>query len=93
MCPHARSLPVDFEFRHNRELGRDNPVTTVVFLVLSRSVMDTGTLASVTASPPINRVACSCNSRVRAPPVAPPANSIEQMAKDAITFIKAMGFE
>jgi len=63
----------------------------VVFLSISLSDGTTGDPRALTASPPRIRVSCSTIA-ASAPPVAHTGNSIEQMTKDAITFIKAMGF-
>src|SRR6476659_7916090 len=60
-----------------RELGRDNPGTPVVFLVHLAAVMDNWDPRIVDGFAAKHRVVVFA----------------EQMAEDAITFIKAMGFE
>jgi len=73
-----------------RELGTNNPGTPVVFLV-HRAAWTTGTLV-VDGFAASRRVITFDNRGVGASSGSP-ATSIEQMAKDAITFIKAMRFE
>jgi pimeloyl-ACP methyl ester carboxylesterase len=75
-----------------RELGRDNPGTPVVFLVHLAAVMDNWDPRVVDGFAAKHRVVVFDNRGVGASSGSP-ANSIEQMAVDAITFIKAMGFE
>jgi pimeloyl-ACP methyl ester carboxylesterase len=75
-----------------RELGQDNPGTPVVFLVHLAAVMDNWDPRLVDGFAARHRVVVFDNRGVGASSGSP-ASSIEQMAKDAITFIKAMGFE
>jgi pimeloyl-ACP methyl ester carboxylesterase len=75
-----------------RELGRDNPGTPVVFLVHLAAVMDNWDPRLVDGFAAKHRVVVFDNRGVGASSGSP-ASSMEQMAKDAITFIKAMGFE
>ena len=80
---------VEFAYR---ELGRDNPGTPVVFLVHLAAVMDNWDPRIVDGFAAKHRVVVFDNRGVGASSGSP-ANSMEQMAEDAITFIKAMGFE
>jgi pimeloyl-ACP methyl ester carboxylesterase len=80
---------VEFAYR---ELGQDNPGIPVVFLVHLAAVMDNWDPRVVDGFAAKHRVAVFDNRGVGASSGSP-ANSIEQMAEDAITFIKAMGFE
>ena len=80
---------VEFAYR---ELGQDNPGTPVVFLVHLAAVMDNWDPRVVDGFAAKHRVVVFDNRGVGASSGSP-ANSMEQMAKDAITFIKAMGFE
>ena len=80
---------VEFAYR---ELGRHNPGTPVVFLVHLAAVMDNWDPRVVDGFAVRHRVVVFDNRGVGASSGSP-ANSIEQMAADAITFIKAMGFE
>jgi pimeloyl-ACP methyl ester carboxylesterase len=80
---------IDFAYR---ELGRDNPGPPVVFLVHLAAVMDNWDPRVVDGFAAKHRVVVFDNRGVGASSGSPP-NSIEQMAKDAITFIRAMGFE
>jgi len=80
---------VEFAYR---ELGRDNPGTPVVFLVHLAAVMDNWDPRVVDGFAAKHRVVVFDNRGVGASSGSP-ANSMEQMAEDAITFIKAMGFE
>jgi pimeloyl-ACP methyl ester carboxylesterase len=80
---------VEFAYR---ELGRDNPGTPVVFLVHLAAVMDNWDPRVVDGFAAKHRVVVFDNRGVGASSGSP-ANSIEQMAEDAITFVKAMGFE
>jgi pimeloyl-ACP methyl ester carboxylesterase len=80
---------VEFAYR---ELGQDNPGTPVVFLVHLAAVMDNWDPRVVDGFAAKHRVVVFDNRGVGASSGSP-ASSIEQMAKDAIAFIKAMGFE
>jgi pimeloyl-ACP methyl ester carboxylesterase len=80
---------VEFAYR---ELGTDNPGTPVVFLVHLAAVLDNQDPRVVDGLAAKHRVITFDNRGVGASSGSP-ATSIEQMAKDAITFIKAMGFE
>jgi pimeloyl-ACP methyl ester carboxylesterase len=75
-----------------RELGSKNPGTPVVFLVHLAAVMDNWDPRVVDGFAEKHRVVVFDNRGVGASSGSP-ASSMEQMAKDAITFIKAMGFE
>jgi pimeloyl-ACP methyl ester carboxylesterase len=80
---------VEFAYR---ELGTNNPGTPVVFLVHLAAVLDNWDPRVVDGFAATRRVITFDNRGVGASSGSP-ATSIEQMAKDAITFIKAMGFE
>jgi pimeloyl-ACP methyl ester carboxylesterase len=80
---------VEFAYR---ELGRNNPGTPVVFLIHLAAVLDNWDPRVVDGFAAKRRVIAFDNRGVGATSGSP-ATSIEQMAKDAITFIKAMGFE
>ena len=80
---------VEFAYR---ELGRDNPGLPVVFLVHLAAVMDNWDPRVIDGFAAKHRVVVFDNRGVGASSGSP-ASSIEQMAKDAITFIKALGFE
>ncbi len=80
---------VDFAYR---ELGTDNPGTPVIFLVHLAAVLDNWDPRVVDGFAASRHVIAFDNRGVGASSGSP-ATSIEQMAKDAITFIKAMGFE
>ena len=80
---------VEFAYR---ELGTNNPGTPVVFLVHLAAVLDNWDPRVVDGFAAKRRVIAFDNRGVGAS-TGSPATSIEQMAKDAITFIKAMGFE
>jgi pimeloyl-ACP methyl ester carboxylesterase len=80
---------VEFAYR---ELGQDNPGTPVVFLVHLAAVMDNWDPRVVDGFAAKHRVVVFDNRGVGASSGSP-ASSIERMAKDAITFIKAMSFE
>jgi pimeloyl-ACP methyl ester carboxylesterase len=80
---------IDFAYR---ELGRDNPGTPVVFLVHLAAVMDNWDPRVVDGFAAKHHVILFDNRGVGASS-GTPATSMEQMAKDAITFIKAMGFQ
>ena len=75
-----------------RELGANNPGTPVVFLVHLAAVLDNWDPRVVDGFAARRRVITFDNRGVGASSGSP-ATSIEQMAKDAITFIKAMRFE
>jgi pimeloyl-ACP methyl ester carboxylesterase len=88
----TRTITADgVEFAY-RELGRDNPGLPVVFLVHLAAVMDNWDPRVVDGFAAKHRVVVFDNRGVGASSGSP-ASSMEQMAKDAITFIKAMGFE
>jgi pimeloyl-ACP methyl ester carboxylesterase len=75
-----------------RELGTNNPGTPVVFLVHLAAVLDNWDPRVVDGFAAKRRVIAFDNRGVGASSGSP-ATSIEQMAKDAISFIKAMGLE
>jgi pimeloyl-ACP methyl ester carboxylesterase len=79
---------VEFSYR---ELGTDNPGTPIVFLVHLAAVLDNWDPRVVDGFAAMRRVITFDNRGVGASSGAP-ATSIEQMAMDAITSIKAMGF-
>jgi pimeloyl-ACP methyl ester carboxylesterase len=80
---------VEFAYR---ELGTNNPGTPVVFLIHLAAVLDNRDPRVVDGFAASRRVVAFDNRGVGASSGAP-ATSIEQMAADAITFIKALGFE
>jgi pimeloyl-ACP methyl ester carboxylesterase len=80
---------VEFAYR---ELGTSNPGTPVVFLVHLAAVLDNWDPRVVEGFAAVRHVITFDNRGIGASGGAP-ATSIEQMATDAITFIKAMGFE
>jgi pimeloyl-ACP methyl ester carboxylesterase len=80
---------VEFAYR---ELGTDNPGPPVVFLIHLAAVLDNWDPRVVDGFAASRHVITFDNRGVGASSGAP-ATSIEQMATDAITFIKAMGFE
>ena len=80
---------VEFAYR---ELGTNNPGTPVVFLVHLAAVLDNWDPRVVDGFAAQHRVITFDNRGIGASSGSP-ATSIEQMARDAITFIKAMGFE
>src|SRR5437773_3024666 len=80
---------VEFAYR---ELGTNNPGTPVVFLVHLAGVLDNWDPRVVEGFAASRRVITFDNRGIGASSGSP-ATSIEQMAKDAITFIRAMGFE
>jgi pimeloyl-ACP methyl ester carboxylesterase len=80
---------VDFAYR---ELGTNNPGTPFVFLVHLAAVLDNWDPRVVDGFAATRRVIAFDNRGVGASSGSP-ATSIEQMAEDAITFIKAMGLE
>ena len=80
---------VEFAYR---ELGTNNPGTPVVFLIHLAAVLDNWDPRVVDGLAASRHVVTFDNRGVGASSGAP-AISIEQMATDAVTFIKAMGFE
>src|SRR5256885_5276321 len=80
---------VEFAYR---ELGTNNPGTPVVFLVHLAAVLDNWDPRIVDGLAASRHVIAFDNRGVGASSGSP-STSIEQMAKDAITFIKALGFE
>src|SRR5438046_5679939 len=80
---------VEFAYR---ELGANHSGTPVVFLIHLAAVLDNWDPRVVDGLAATRHVVTFDNRGVGASSGAP-ATSIEQMAKDAITFIKAMGFE
>jgi len=80
---------VEFAYR---ELGKNNPGTPVVFLVHLAAVLDNWDPRVVDGFAAKRRVIAFDNRGVGASS-GTPATSIEQMARDAITFIKAKGFK
>jgi len=79
---------VEFAYR---QLGSDNPGPPVVFLVHLAAVMDNWDPRVVDGFAAKHHVVVFDNRGVGASSGSP-ATSMEQMAKDAITFIRAMGF-
>jgi pimeloyl-ACP methyl ester carboxylesterase len=80
---------VEFAYR---ELGAEHPGTPVVFLIHLAAVLDNWDPRVVDGFAAKHHVITFDNRGVGASSGAPAA-SIEEMARDAITFIKAMGFE
>ena len=80
---------VEFAYR---ELGTDNPGTPVVFLIHLAAVMDNWDPRVVDGFAAKHRVITFDNRGVGASSGAPAA-SMEEMARDAIQFIKAMGLD
>jgi pimeloyl-ACP methyl ester carboxylesterase len=80
---------VDFAYR---ELGEKNPGVPVVFLIHLAAVLDNWDPRVVDGIAAKRRVIAFDNRGVGATSGAP-ATSIEQMARDAITFIRAMSLE
>jgi pimeloyl-ACP methyl ester carboxylesterase len=80
---------IDFAYR---ELGQKNPGTPVILLTHLTAVMDNWDPRVVDGITAKYHVVAFDNRGVGASSGSP-ANSIEQMADDAITFIKAKGFE
>jgi len=74
-----------------RELGTNNPGPPVVFLVHLAAVLDNWDPRMVDGLAAKHHVV-TFDSRGVGASSGVPATSIEQMAEDAITFIKAMGF-
>ena len=75
-----------------RELGADHPGPPVVFLIHLAAVLDNWDPRIVDGIAAKHRVITFDNRGVGASSGAP-ATSMEEMARDAITFIKAMGFD
>lgn len=73
-----------------RELGTDNPGTPVVFLIHLAAVLDNWDPRIVDGFATRHRVITFDNRGIGASSGVPAA-SMEDMARDAITFIKAMG--
>jgi pimeloyl-ACP methyl ester carboxylesterase len=80
---------VEFAYR---ELGNDNPGTPVVFLIHLAAVLDNWDPRVVDGFAAKHRVITFDNRGVGASS-GKPASSMEEMAKDAITFIKALGLD
>ncbi|MFC3652823.1 alpha/beta fold hydrolase [Dyella humi] len=81
----------DVKFAY-RELGVDNPGTPVVFLIHLAAVLDNWDPRVIDGFSATHRVITFDNRGVGASSGAP-ASSMEEMAKDAISFIKAMGLD
>lgn len=75
-----------------RELGTDNPGTPVVFLIHLAAVLDNWDPRIVDGFAARHRVITFDNRGIGAS-TGTPATSMEEMAGDAITFIKAMGLD
>jgi pimeloyl-ACP methyl ester carboxylesterase len=75
-----------------RELGTDNPGLPVIFLVHLAAVMDNWDPRFVDGFAAKHHVVVFDNRGIGASS-GDPATTMEQMARDAITFIKAKGFE
>ena len=80
---------VDFAYR---ELGEKNPGVPIVFLVHLAAVLDNWDPRVADGLAAKRRVIAFDNRGVGATSGSP-ASSIEQMARDAITFIRGMGLE
>jgi pimeloyl-ACP methyl ester carboxylesterase len=80
---------VEFAYR---ELGTQNTGTPVIFLIHLAAVLDNWDPRVVDGFAAKHRVVTFDNRGVGASS-GKPASSIEEMARDAITFIEAMGFE
>lgn len=80
---------VEFAYR---ELGMDNPGAPVVFLVHLAAVLDNWDPRVVDGFAAKHHVITFDNRGIGAS-TGKPATSMEEMAKDAITFIKAIGLE
>jgi pimeloyl-ACP methyl ester carboxylesterase len=80
---------VEFAYR---ELGTQNAGTPVIFLIHLAAVLDNWDPRVVDGFAEKHRVVTFDNRGVGASS-GKPASSIEEMARDAITFIEAMGFE
>ena len=74
-----------------RELGKSNGGTPVVFLVHLAAVLDNWDLRIMDGIAAKHHVIAFDNRGIGASSGSP-SNSMEQMADDAVTFIKAMGF-
>ena len=75
-----------------RELGTHNPGVPLVCLIHLAAVLDNWDPRVIDGLAANHHVVAFDNRGIGASSGSP-ANSIEQMARDAITFIKAMGFE
>ena len=75
-----------------RELGTNNPGPPVVFLIHLAAVLDNWDPRVIDGLAAKHHVVTFDNRGIGASSGSPAA-SMEQMARDAITFIKAMGFE
>lgn len=75
-----------------RELGVGNPGTPLVFLIHLAAVLDNWDPRVIDGFAATHRVITFDNRGVGASSGAP-ASSMEEMAKDAISFIKAMGLD
>lgn len=75
-----------------RELGLDNPSPPVVFLIHLAAVLDNWDPRLVDGIAARHRVVTFDNRGVGASSGSP-ATSMEEMARDAITFIRAKGFD
>lgn len=75
-----------------RELGKDNPGAPLVCLIHLAAVLDNWDPRVIDGLAAKHHVVAFDNRGIGASSGAP-ANSIEQMARDAITFIKVMGFK
>jgi pimeloyl-ACP methyl ester carboxylesterase len=75
-----------------RELGEDNPGTPLVCLIHLAAVLDNWDPRVIDGLAATHRVITFDNRGVGASSGAPAA-SMEDMARDAISFIKAMGFD
>ena len=84
-----RAGGVDFAYR---ELGTENPGPPVVFLVHLAAVLDNWDPRVVDGFATKHRVITFDNRGIGASSGSP-ATSIEEMAKDAITFIQALGLD
>lgn len=84
-----RAGGVEFAYR---ELGTEHPGTPVVFLIHLAAVLDNWDPRVVDGFAAKHHVITFDNRGVGASSGAPAA-SIEEMARDAITFIRAMGFD
>jgi pimeloyl-ACP methyl ester carboxylesterase len=88
----TRTITADgVEFAY-RELGTSNPGVPVMFLIHLAAVLDNWDPRVVDGFAAKHHVITFDNRGVGGS-TGSPATSIEQMAKDAITFINAMGFE
>lgn len=75
-----------------RELGMDKPGPPVVFLIHLAAVLDNWDPRLIDGIAARHRVVTFDNRGIGASSGSP-ATSIEEMARDAITFIRAMGFD